>query len=371
MRRIVTGMALAGALGLGIGAGQTALSARLGAPMAGLSAGAASGAAASGSSAGPAAANPAANAAAGALAATPEQTIIEVTKRVSPAVVAITTRFGAGSGVIIRADGVILTNAHVLTDPRTRRVVQSVEVGLANGQTYTGRVLGSAPDIDIAVVRIDDRNLPAAMLANSDELQVGQSAIAIGNPQGFERTVTTGIVSALNRSLGSAGVVGYDELIQTDAAINPGNSGGPLLDSQGRVIGINTAVLRQSVGLGFAIPINLARDVAEQILTTGRVVRAYFGVNFQDNERELARYYQLPVERGIIITGVGAQTPAAAAGIRPGDIITEIGGTTITHGGDFRRVLRETRPGTTVRIRGYRQNGQEFTTDVRVVERPE
>jgi S1-C subfamily serine protease len=342
MRRIATGLALAGTLGLGIGAGQAMFD---------------------GSSA-PVFATPA--------QPTPEQTVIEVTRRVSPAVVSITTQFGAGSGVIIRSDGVILTNAHVLAEPRTGRVVQTAQVGLANGSTYQGRVLGAAPDLDIAVIRIDENNLPAAALANSDELQVGQSAIAIGNPQGFERTVTTGVVSALNRSLGvTAGIVAYDELIQTDAAINPGNSGGPLLDSSGRVIGINTAVLRQAVGLGFAIPINLAADVAEQILTTGRVVRAFFGIEYRDNERDLARYYRLPVESGIIVTRVGAQTPAAAGGIRSGDIITAINGTTVTHGGDFRRVLRETRPGTTVRVTGLRQNGQQFNANVRLIERPQ
>ncbi|CAN5616738.1 hypothetical protein BH23GEM10_BH23GEM10_06050 [soil metagenome] len=357
MRRIATGVCLAAALGVGIGAGQAVF-------MDG------SGTAGPGTVSATNAATPVNTAAATSPAMTPEETIIDITRRVSPAVVSITTPYGTGSGVIIRDDGVILTNAHVLVNARTRGVVRTAEVGLANGKTYTGQVLGTAPDLDIAVIRIDAEDLPAAPLANSDELLVGQSAIAIGNPQGFERTVTTGIVSALNRSLGQTGTVGYDELIQTDAAINPGNSGGPLLDSSGRVIGINTAVLRQSVGLGFAIPINLAADVADQILTTCRVVRAFFGIQYQDNEADLARVYRLPVATGIIVGNLGGGTPAADGGIRPGDIITQMGGATIRDGGDFRRLLRETRPGTVVAVEGFRANGQPFTTEVRLTERP-
>jgi S1-C subfamily serine protease len=249
----LTAAALAGTLGLGIGAGQAMLGAEpgLGTTLPVWAAG-------------------------GLL--TPEETVIDVTRRVSPAVVSITSGAGQGSGVIIREDGVVLTNAHVVGNMRT------VEVGLANGDVYKGEVLGRAPDIDLAVVRVDARNLPAAPLGDSDRLQVGQSAIAIGNPAGFERTVTTGVVSALNRTLGGGRGARLDELIQTDAAINPGNSGGPLLDSRGRVIGINTAVLRATpvgqpiVGIGFAIPINLGRDVAEQLLTTGVVTRAYLGI---------------------------------------------------------------------------------------------
>ena len=347
MRKFLATLAAAGTLGIGIGAGQ----AMFGSPDPGVQ------------SVGTSPVH------ATAPLTTPESTVIEVTRRVSPAVVSITSRGGSGSGVIIRQDGVILTNAHVLG---RLGVEATVEVGLANGQTYTGRVLGRAPDIDIAVVQIDATNLPVAPLGNSDEIQVGQSAIAIGNPAGFERTVTTGVISALNRSLGITGssIVGYDELIQTDAAINPGNSRGPLLDSSGRVIGINTAVLRGTVGLGFSIPVNLARDVADQILTSGRVVRAYFGIQYQDNERDLARYYRLPVETGVIVQFVGANSPAARAGLMPGDIITKIGDTEIRTGADFRRILRETRPGTTVSVDAHRLD-RRITAELRLVERPE
>jgi serine protease Do len=262
MRRMATALALAGTLGLGIGAGQSAFD----------------------RPAAPAHANIAEPAPF--VAATPEQTIIDVTSRVSPAVVSIYSRGGSGSGVIIRPDGVILTNWHVVQGSRT------VTVGLATGEEVPGEVLGGDPSIDVAVVRIEGRDLPNAPLGDSDNLQVGQTAIAIGNPVGFERTVTTGVVSALNRSLGGSNLA---ELIQTDAAINPGNSGGPLLDSSGRVIGINTAVLRNAArgvtveGMGFSVPINLARDIAEQLLETGQIVRTYFGIMFRDLERETAR----------------------------------------------------------------------------------
>jgi serine protease Do len=324
MRRTMTGLALAGTLGLGIGAGQAVFD---------------------GASA-PAFANGA--------QPTPEQTIIDVTKRASPAVVSIISRGGSGSGVIIRQDGVILTNAHVVQGMR------NVTVGLATGEELPGVVLGRDESIDIAVVRIEGSNLPTAPLGDSDRLQVGQSAIAIGNPAGFERTVTTGVVSALNRSLG----IRLDELIQTDAAINPGNSGGPLLDSNGRVIGINTAMLRNTqrgvtlVGMGFAVPINLAADVANQLLETGQIVRAYFGIDYRPLERELARQFNLPVQEGIIVQAVGDGSPAAAAGIQRGDIIVRIGNTPIADGGDFRRLLRQARPGTRLQTEVVRVTGR-------------
>jgi serine protease Do len=275
-----------------------------------------------------------------------EQEIIEVTEEVSPAVVSILTRGGSGSGVIVREDGVVLTNAHVVGDAR------EVLVGLATGTQVRGRVLGTARSVDIAVVDIPGANLPVAPLADSDELRVGQTAIAIGNPLGYERTVTTGIVSAINRTLEA----GYEELIQTDAAINPGNSGGPLLDSSGRVIGINTAVINQLprggavVGLGFAVPINLARYIADQLLTTGRVRRAYLGVGYREVEPELSARFGLPVSEGIIVLRVEPGSPAAAGGMRPGHIITRVDEVEIKNGGDLRRVLRAHQAGDVIAI---------------------
>lgn len=244
--------------------------------------------------------------------------------------------------MIVESDGTIITNAHVVGGART------VEIRTADGRTFAGTVLGRDSQVDIAVVRISARNLPAAPLGDSDRLEVGQVAIAIGNPLGLERTVTRGVVSAVNRD--PQGVPIAAGLIQTDAAINPGNSGGPLLDSSGRVIGINTAILVGTTGLGFAVPINLAVDVLQQIRATGRVTRAYLGVNFMDIEPEIAREFNLPVEQGIVVTGVQRGSPADRAGLRVEDFIVAFGGQTVEDGGDLRRLLRARRPGDTVRI---------------------
>jgi serine protease Do len=236
---------------------------------------------------------------------------------------------------------VVITNAHVVGN------ASDVEVGLADGRRVTGRVLGRDPSVDIAVVRIPGADLPVAPLADSDRLEVGQTAIAIGNPIGLERTVTTGIVSAINRSPRGFELGG---LIQTDAAINPGNSGGPLVDSQGRVMGINTVIVRGTTGLGFAIPINLARDIADQVLTTGRIRRAILGIVPDDLIPELAREYNLPVREGIIVRQVEPGSPAARAGLQLADIITRIDDQAVGTSGDLRRILRSRRPGDRVRL---------------------
>ena len=297
-----------------------------------------------------------------------EEIIIQVARAITPAVVSVVqTNVGSGSGVIIRADGVILTNAHVVGDAST------VEVGLADGRRVAGQVLARDPRVDVAVVRVDLTGLPTAPLGNSDQLEVGQIAIAIGNPIGLDRTVTTGIVSAVNRSPRGFELGG---LIQTDAAINPGNSGGPLLDSQGRVIGINSAILQGTTGLGFAIPINLAQDIANQVLTTGRVVRAYLGIVPADLSPEIADRFGLPVREGVIVRSVGGNTPAAAAGLQPADIITSIDQTAIPTTGELFRVLRSKRPGDTVRIAIVRLDAQGRVTGrptltARLVEAPE
>ncbi|HUF27271.1 MAG TPA: trypsin-like peptidase domain-containing protein [Gemmatimonadaceae bacterium] len=291
-----------------------------------------------------------------------EQIVVRVAREISPAVVSVSGPTGSGSGVIIRADGVIITNAHVVGTTRT------VEIGLADGQRVSGEVLGRDPSVDIAIVRVAADDLPAARAGDSDLIQVGQLAIAIGNPLGLERTVTTGVISALNRT---AAQIALDELIQTDAAINPGNSGGPLLDSGGRVIGINTVILGGVgiSGLGFAIPINLAVNVAEQVLTTGRVVRAFLGINHGDITPQLARQFNLPTEQGVIVGGVVPNTPAARAGLRQGDIIVRIDDAAITGAPDLRRALRARRPGDTIRITILRGTaGQETTVTATLVE---
>ena len=243
-------------------------------------------------------------------AADAEETVINVARAVTPTVVSITVpNYGAGSGAIIRRDGMILTNAHVVGN------AQTVQVGLADGRRFNGTVLGRDAGLDIAVVRIPANDLPAATLGNSDQLQAGQTAIAIGNPLGLERTVTTGVVSAVNRS---ARDLGGETFVQTDAAISPGNSGGPLVDSRGRLIGINAAeLLGQGVqGLAFAIPINAAMAMASQVIATGRYVRAFIGISYGDIEPELASRFRLPVREGIMITGVVRGSPGDEAGLR-------------------------------------------------------
>jgi serine protease Do len=278
-----------------------------------------------------------------------EEVVVRVARSATPAVVSVSQRrTGAGSGVIVRADGVIVTNAHVVGR------MNVVQVRLADGREFEGRVLGADPTVDIAVVRIDARDLPVAPIGDSDALEVGQLAIAIGNPLGLERTVTRGVISAVNRDPRGFELGG---LIQTDAAINPGNSGGPLLDSAGNVIGINTAVLRGGTGLGFAVPINVARDIVDQLLTTGRIRRAFLGISYVDIGPEMAAQFRLPVRNGIIVGEVVPGSPAAVAGIRREDIITAIDDAQITRGGDLRRVLRDRKPGDTVTLTVVRSSG--------------
>ena len=291
-----------------------------------------------------------------------EQNIIRVAGQLSPTVVSISRSGGSGSGVVVRTDGFVLTNAHVVGN------VTTVEVRLADGRRIPGEVLGRDPTIDIAVVRVNARDLPAAPIGDSDELEAGQTAIAIGNPLGLERTVTTGVVSAVNRSPRGFGL---DGLIQTDAAISPGNSGGPLLDSRGRLIGINTAVIvgAGAEGLGFAVPINLAQDVMQQIITTGRVVRAFLGIQYVDLDPELARQFRLTTSEGVIVAAVGRRTPADRAGLLPGDIIIRVDDVTIAEGGDLRRTLRERRPGQTIAITVVR-DGQTRRLTAELVEAP-
>jgi S1-C subfamily serine protease len=279
-----------------------------------------------------------------------EENVIRVARDVSPSVVSVSRSGGSGSGVIIGSDGVVLTNAHVVGD------AERVEVGLADGRRLTGSVLGRDPTVDVAVVRISGPRLPLARLADSDALEVGQVAIAIGNPLGLERTVTSGVISAINRSPQG---LGLDALIQTDAAISPGNSGGPLLDSDGRVMGINTAIIAApgASGLGFAIPINLASDIVRQIVTTGHVSRAFLGIDYREVDAALAEQFGLPVREGVMVGVVGPGTPAERAGLRRGDIITRLDARPIRSGGDLRRELRERKPGDRIELTALRPSG--------------
>ncbi|MGF1937901.1 MAG: HhoA/HhoB/HtrA family serine endopeptidase [Nostoc sp. ChiQUE02] len=238
---------------------------------------------------------------------------------------------GIGSGFITSANGLILTNAHVVEG------ADNVTVLLKDGRRFQGNVVGVDPVTDVAVVRIKANGLPVVKLGNSDNLLPGQWAIAIGNPLGLDNTVTQGIISATQRSIADLGVpTERVDFIQTDAAINPGNSGGPLLNAEGEVIGMNTAIVQGAQGLGFAIPINNAQRIAEQLVTKGRVDHPYIGIQMAQLSPELqAKINQSDIgfkvnqDRGVIVLGVASNSPAARAGLRPGDIIQSINGVSI------------------------------------------
>src|SRR6266545_1258862 len=246
------------------------------------------------------------------------QAVVDVVDRVGPAVVRVETppdrekrqRGGTGSGVVISPDGLVLTNSHVVQG------ASAVRLALADTRTVKARVLGDDPHTDLALLRVvDDVSLPAARLGNSKSLRRGQLVVAIGNPLGFESTVTAGVVSALGRSLRSYSGRLIDDVIQTDAALNPGNSGGPLVSSRGEVIGVNTATIMGAQGLCFAIGINTAKFVASRLLQQGRIRRAFIGVEAQTValHRRIVRFYDLPRETGVMVIGVEAGSPAQKA----------------------------------------------------------
>lgn len=268
-----------------------------------------------------------------------EVRIIDIVKRISPAVVAVTSyengkKLGLASGIIVTSDGEVLTNNHVVSEG------SKLMVTLADGRELRATNLGGDPLIDLAIVKIPATGLQVAPLGDSSGLQVGQTAIAIGNPYGFERTVTVGVVSALGRSIPGGGA-SLSNLIQTDAKIYPGNSGGPLLDSSGKVIGVNTAVVGGDVGvLGFAIPINTARRAMEDVRKVGHVQVPWMGISYGDITDEIASVFKLPAKQGVIVADVEKGGPSALAGIRKGDIIVEVDGKKITGGGDLQKALQ-------------------------------
>ncbi len=306
-----------------------------------------------------------------------EQTIIRVVEKVRPAVVNIDTvaqvqtvfgvfpQQGAGSGVIVSPDGYILTNNHVVEG------AQQIKVTLLSGKSYSGKIIGTDRFADLAVIKVEaPGTLPAAALGRSSSLRVGQMAVAVGNPFGLGHTVTVGVVSALNRSIQVPNLV-IENLIQTDAAINPGNSGGALADSSGAVIGINTAIVQQAQGIGFAIPIDAARAIMDQLISRGRVVRPYAGVGWGgDVDRSIAAQYNLPVDHGVIVREVDANGPAAKAGIQAGDIIVSVDGRTVNNWNDFIKELFTKRPGDVVRVEIVRESGRK-TVEMTLAERPQ
>lgn len=246
--------------------------------------------------------------------------------------------FGAGSGVVIRPDGYVLTNNHVIKN------AQDIQVTLANDKKLKGKVIGRDGFTDLALIKVEAKDLPVAKFGSSKKVEPGDWAIAIGNPLGLDHTVTFGIVSALGRSLSELGP--NVELIQTDAAINPGNSGGPLLNIDGELIGINTAIRGDAQNIGFAIPIDVARDVAEKLLANGKIQRPYLGIYMQDMDKKLAKSLGLPEDtKGVLIARVAADSPAAKAGLQVGDVIVKIDGNPITHGNELQQLVRNHKPG--------------------------
>lgn len=264
---------------------------------------------------------------------------------------------GLGSGVIVSPQGHILTNNHVIED------ADDIQVVLADGRRATAKVIGTDPETDLALLKIGLDKLPVIVLGRSEQLAVGDIVLAIGNPFGVGQTVTSGIVSALGRS--QLGINTFENFIQTDAAINPGNSGGALVDVHGNLMGINTAIYSRSggnMGIGFAIPVSTARQVMSDLIDRGRVTRGWIGVEPQDISPELAASFNLPMtpghaQQGVVITGVLQNGPAAKAGLRPGDVITQIEQHKVASVSDLLRLVAGLQPGQPARLQIWRNQG--------------
>jgi serine protease Do len=315
-----------------------------------------------------------------------DEPVAQVASQVEPSVVQVNveaiqnTPFGAergsgvGSGVIYRRDGYIITNNHVVEG------ASEVNVAFADGTTERAEVVGRDPNTEIAVVRVDRDDLPAAKFSESEDLVAGQLAVAIGSPSGFESTVTAGVISGIGREFPPELTGGFDpslvDLIQTDAAISPGSSGGALADRDGEIIGINVAYLSQTEtgapvqGIGFAIPSDTAVSVADQLIETGEVSSAYLGVVTTDLSQQDAERFDLPVDSGAIVRDVEPGSGAEEAGVRRGDIIVALGDASIENTGDLLGALRDYRPGDTAELTLFR-DGEEQTLSVTLGERPQ
>jgi serine protease DegQ len=269
-----------------------------------------------------------------------------------------------GSGVIVSPNGYILTNQHVV------EAADEIQVALADGRTLPARVVGADPETDLAVLKIDATNLPAITFAHSESLRVGDWVLAVGNPFGVGQTVTAGIVSALGRT--HLGINTFENFIQTDAAINPGNSGGALVDAAGNLVGINSAIYSRtggSQGIGFAIPVSIARQVMEQIIKSGSVTRGWVGIEVQDLTPELAESFGLKDTEGALIAGVLKGGPADVGGIRPGDILLTVDGKRVVDSASLLNLVAELKPGVSTQLRVARKQ-QQLNLKIEVGRRP-
>jgi len=272
---------------------------------------------------------------------------------------------GSGSGAIVRSDGYILTNHHVVGE------ADKISVQLYNGQELKARLIGTDPATDISVIKIEGKDMPVLPMGNSNNILVGESVIVIGNPFGLSHTVTFGIVSAKGRT--GMGIAEYEDFIQTDAAINPGNSGGPLVDLEGKIVGVNTAIFSNSggyQGIGFAVPINMARRVMNELIETGQVSRGWLGVGIQNMTPELAKAFGLDKSRGSLVTGVMPGTPAEKAGLQKGDVILRLNGESIENSSVLRNAVADARADATIELELVR-NKVVMMLSVQLDERPQ
>lgn len=269
-----------------------------------------------------------------------------------------------GSGVIVDKSGYILTNNHVIKD------ADEIKVKLSDKKEFKGKIIGTDPKTDIAVIKIDAANLPVIKWGDSDKLKVGETVVAIGNPYGLSQTVTSGIVSATGRA--NVGIADYEDFIQTDAAINPGNSGGALVNVKGEMVGVNTAIFSTSggyQGIGFAIPSNMAKAVMENLIKHGKVIRGWLGVTIQPVTSELAKQFSLKDEKGVIVTDVVEESPAEKAGMKRGDVIVEYDGKETDDPAGLRNMVATTPPNKEVKIKVIR-DGKAMTLKVTITELP-
>src|SRR5687768_246094 len=286
------------------------------------------------------------------------EAVIDAVEQVAPAVVRIDAARGGGSGVIFTPDGFILTNSHVVDAGGTITAI------LPDGRSIRADLIGRDEHTDLAILRIDGMNLSWARLGDSKRVRVGQVAIAIGNPYGFHHSVTSGVVSALGRSLRSRSGRLMDDVIQTDASLNPGNSGGPLVTTAGDVIGINTAMILPAQGICFAIASNTVRFVASRLMRDGRIRRSYIGVAGQQTPipRALARANQVAAASGVLVTSIEKQSPAAGAGLLDGDVILAFDGQTVSGIDDLHRLLTDERIGVATRVTVLRRGARAHVT---------